>query len=152
MHEGALDAEAPPIENHAFAAPAATPTLSPLSIPCPPGYDPRRTDYTSGDVVEVYNTMFVCRGGVYEEYCNIATWAQVGKEGDEEKAEELWLNAWLEMGACAAPELATAELNVPTLPPTTSAMPTSSSRPSSSPYPTTSMPTYVPTYFPTQYP
>lgn len=68
--------------------------------PCPADYDMAKTTYVAGEDTTVSSRIFRCREVEgYERYCNTAVWHESLLD-ENEKAHEMWLHAWEELGPC----------------------------------------------------
>jgi hypothetical protein len=72
---------------------------------CPAPYNPVKTDYVAGQIVEVKNGyVFQCqKEREYAEYCNYPTFDEVlviAMGVNETELADLWLNAWVLVGEC----------------------------------------------------
>ena len=99
-----------PVESPPEAGPAAMDVAAAVPQahglpPCPPRYDPARTDYTSGSAIEMDGHYFVCLPDL-DAYCNMPSRDPAWSEAEE----DLWIVAWDHVGACAGtagPEMET---------------------------------------------
>ena len=64
--------------------------------PCPPEYEPSRTDYAPGSTIEMDGHSFVCLDDL-GAYCNMPERDPSWSEAEE----DLWIVAWDHVGACA---------------------------------------------------
>ena len=90
-------------------APSDQPTASPTPLPyCPPAYDLAKTDYVTGERVEVGGYVFECRRSSgdddededddvdYVRYCNMPDPSELTT--DDEFRD--WTDSWVEVSAC----------------------------------------------------
>lgn len=75
---------------------AATTTV--LPVWCPSAYDPFKTSYIAGEQVTIKCDIFQCRDD-HEIYCNAAVWDET-LLNQNDRAQEMWMDAWEMLGAC----------------------------------------------------
>jgi hypothetical protein len=67
--------------------------------PCPPAYDITKTNYVSGELVTVTDSIFECNP-LYVVFCNIGEWDDALLAQDA-NAMKMWDDAWVHVGPCS---------------------------------------------------